>query len=294
MSAVSRAATPPSGGSSVYGGKLTGYIRVFPRRTKWTPVDDMAFVGDPPLFRPDAEAVHVSVTFTWDIPEALRLQKAWEQYYPNVEVGGPAFGDPGGDFTPGRYIKEGVVFTSRGCPRACGWCFVPVREKAVRELPITDGWIVQDNNLFACSRSHIEAVFRMLSRQRKAAIFSGGIDTILLQPWHVDLFKSIRVREIWVACDTESRMRWLKRAAELLSEIPVRKRRCYVMVGYNEESLTTAEKRLEEVYSLGFLPFAQLYRGIEPVQWSKDWKALARKWSRPAAYRRGRNTRQAL
>ena len=43
-------------------------IRVFPYRTKWTPVDDMAFVGSPPMkgFRPDdpQTPVHVSCTFT--------------------------------------------------------------------------------------------------------------------------------------------------------------------------------------------------------------------------------------
>ncbi len=40
-------------------------IRVFPRKTKWTPDDELAFVGDPPLFRsPDNEAVYVSVTFS--------------------------------------------------------------------------------------------------------------------------------------------------------------------------------------------------------------------------------------
>ena len=70
-------------------------IRVFPRRTKWTPTDDMAFVGDPPMMRPDADEVHVSCTFTWDIPEARRLFHAWKQYYGRVDVGGPAF-DHGG------------------------------------------------------------------------------------------------------------------------------------------------------------------------------------------------------
>jgi len=42
-------------------------IRVFPQRTKWTPDDDLAFVGHPPLFRPGSEStpVFVSVTFTW-------------------------------------------------------------------------------------------------------------------------------------------------------------------------------------------------------------------------------------
>src|SRR3989304_2567118 len=94
-------------------------IRVFPRKTKWTPTDDMAFVGDPPLFRPEADEIHVSATFTWDIAEAQRLAQAWSWHYSNVRLGGPAFGDPGGPFVPGRYIKNGVVMTSRGCPFGC-------------------------------------------------------------------------------------------------------------------------------------------------------------------------------
>ena len=34
---------------------MTTLIRVFPRRNKATPDDELAFVGDPPLFRPLAE-----------------------------------------------------------------------------------------------------------------------------------------------------------------------------------------------------------------------------------------------
>jgi len=43
-------------------------VRVFPRRTTATPTDEMAFVGDPPppAFRPEADEVHISCTFTWD------------------------------------------------------------------------------------------------------------------------------------------------------------------------------------------------------------------------------------
>jgi len=58
-------------------------IRVFPRRTKWTPADDLAFVGDPPLpgFRPaDPQTpVRVSVAFTWDLDEANRLAERLRQ-----------------------------------------------------------------------------------------------------------------------------------------------------------------------------------------------------------------------
>lgn len=169
-------------------------IRVFPRKTKWSPIDDLAFIGDPPMFfLPDEQPVMVSVTFTWDIQIALRLQKAWKSYYQNVSIGGPAFDDPGGEFIPGLFIKEGVTFTSRGCNRHCPWCLVPRREGTIRELVIKPGHIIQDNNLLFCSRKHIESVFEMLSEQKRAASFNGGIDIRLLKPWHRQLFESIRI-----------------------------------------------------------------------------------------------------
>ncbi len=118
-------------------------IRVFPSRTQWTPTDDMAFVGEPPLFRPPDRhiPVRVSVTFTWHKPEAER--------------------------------------------------------------------------------------------------------------------------------------------------IPLRKRRCYTMIGYDSESLTDAERRIERVFDLGFMPFCQLYRPDEGTKdYPPEWRAVRRKWSRPAAYMR--------
>ena len=42
-------------------------IRVFARKTKWTPTDDLAFYTSPPLFVRDwksSELVFVSATFT--------------------------------------------------------------------------------------------------------------------------------------------------------------------------------------------------------------------------------------
>lgn len=102
--------------------------RVFPSRTAQTPVDDYAFVGNPPLFLPDdITEVHVSVTFSWDLPEAERLCEAWERIAP-VKMGGPATGQRGEEFTPGMYVKQGVTFTSRGCPNNCWFCIVPKRD----------------------------------------------------------------------------------------------------------------------------------------------------------------------
>ena len=64
--------------------------RVFPRRTSATPDDELAFVGDPPLFLPTADEVHVSCTFTWDRPQAQRLARAWANHGYTVRIGGPA------------------------------------------------------------------------------------------------------------------------------------------------------------------------------------------------------------
>ena len=98
-------------------------IRVFPRKTAWTPTDALAFVGDPPLILPSEHPVFVSVAFTWDIEEGKRLAAAWGQYFRDVHIGGPAFGDAGDAFEPGVFLKPGVTITSRGCPRNCPWCF---------------------------------------------------------------------------------------------------------------------------------------------------------------------------
>lgn len=266
-------------------------IRVFPRRTKWTPDDDLAFVGDPPLFRPPEQPVRISVTFTWDIEEGRLLLRAWNPLYRDVILGGPAFGDPCDYFWPGLYLKQGVTITSRGCPWKCPWCFVPDREgKILEHRRIEDGWVVQDNNLLACSKEHQEKVFEMLSRQRNRVEFAGGLDGHFLSTWHIDWFKKLKVRQFWFACDHSGSLKRLEKIADLMADFPERKKRCYVMIGYDGESIRDAEARLEKVYSVGFLPFSQLYQGEEWIEYSKEWKKLNRKWSRPAAYRKAHRT----
>lgn len=237
------------------------------------------------MFRPPQQQVAISVVFTRDIPEAERLYRAWSDYYPQVDMGGPAFDDPGAEFMPGRFVKSGVTVTSRGCTKNCEWCLVPRREGWIRELSIQPGWNVIDNNLLACSRQHVESVFEMLRKQPEPARLSGGLDAEMFQPWHVDLLKSIRLKFAWFACDYPGSLPNLERVSDLMSDFSREKKRCYVLLGHNGESLKQAEKRLEAVYNLGFLPFAMLYRGQEEKEYSTRWRALQRKWCRPAAFR---------
>jgi hypothetical protein len=49
------------------------------------------------------------------------------------------------------------------------------------------------------------------------------------------------------------------------------------------ETILEAEERLEAVWDLGFMPFAQLYQPPDKyIEYSKEWRKLAKNWSRPA------------
>jgi len=255
-------------------------VRVFPRRTSYTPRDDYAFVGDPGLFLPSADEVHVSVSFTWDIDEGKRLAEAWANHYPVVKLGGPAIDGEDGEFEPGMYVKEGVTFTSRGCIRRCPWCLV---DSPLRLLEIKPGWIIQDNNILATGREHIAKVFEMLKSQPRAAKFAGGLDCRLIDDWVAEELKMLRISEAFLAADTSVALKPLTEAVERLDFLSRNQLRCYVLCAYENETPEEAEKRLEAVWGMGCLPFAQLYQPPDHyIRYDRRWKTLARRWSRPA------------
>ena len=259
-------------------------LRVFPRRTSHTPTDERAFIGDPPLWRPDADEVHISCTFTWDIPEARRLQVAWGDYYPVARLGGPAFGDPGNGFTPGRYVKSGVVFTSRGCNNRCPWCLVPPREGRLRLLPITEGHVINDNNFLQCPAEHRQQVYRMLAKQKERATFSGGLQASLVTDEIAAELRDVRIEAVFLAADTEKALGPLQKAIGRLQFLKRARTRCYTLIGFEGESIQQAEARLKAVWELGALPFAMLYQPADHrINWSKDWRWLQKVWTRPAA-----------
>lgn len=240
-------------------------IRVFPRRTKATPDDELAFVGPPGLFRPEADEVHVSCAFTWDRGRAEHLARCWAQHYQTVKMGGPAFGDVGDDFEPGMYLKPGYVITSRGCPNRCKCCLVPGREGDLRTLPIRDGRDVLDNNLLACPSDHVRSVVEMLRRQRRAVRFTGGIEAVRVGKWFCTLIAGLRINAMYLAYDRPEQQAGVERAAKLLMKHNASLRAgnhkllCYVLVGYPGDSVGEARGRIDWVKSIGVTPFAMYY-----------------------------------
>lgn len=259
-------------------------IRVFPRRTRATPIDAYSFIGEPDLFVPDdIDEVHISVAFTWDLPLAERLAQAWKKIAP-VKIGGPATGMASGDFEPGMYLKQGYVITSRGCPNRCWFCSVWRREGNVRELPIRDGWNVLDDNLLACSDEHVKAVFQMLRRQPEQAQFTGGLEAARLKDWHAELLRGLKPKQIFFAYDAPDDYKPLVRAGEMLFEagftVASHALRCFVLIGYPKDTLEGAAIRLQKTLNLGFMPMAMLWRNRTGTT-SPEWRQLRRDWGGP-------------
>lgn len=266
---------------------ISRIARVFPRRTSATPDDPLAFVDcfPPVLALPEIDEVHVSVTFTYDIPKAETLARLWEQVGVPVKVGGPAYGDRMGDFVPGLYIKKGYTFTSRGCPNNCGFCSVAAAAHGqIRELPIQDGWNILDDNVLATSPEHFKAVIDMLKRQPQRPIFTGGIEANILQPWQAELMREAKTARLYCAYDTPDDYDPLVQAGKIFLDAGFTREShtlcCYVLVGYKGDTFDRAEKRLTDTIKAGFVPFAMLYRDKDGVV-DREWSKFQREWCRP-------------
>ena len=261
-------------------------IRVFPRKTNATPDDDLVRIGTEPGLFDEADEVHVSVTFSWDLPLAERLVKAWSCVAP-VRIGGPATGERGGEFVPGRYVKQGYVLTSRGCPNSCWFCAVPKREGNIRELAITEGWNLLDDNLLACSEQHQQQVFAMLKRNKKngPVQFTGGLEAKRLEQWHVDALRDLKPKQMFFAYDTPDDLEPLQLAGRMLLEsgftTASHALRAYVLVGWPKDTFDAADKRMRETVAAGFMPMAMLYRDNAGHR-KQEWMRWQRQWARPA------------
>lgn len=267
---------------------MSKIIRVFARKTSYTPEDDYCFYDVPPFpeLIPPHDEVHISCTFTWDKPWARELAYQWEAATDKpVKLGGPAFNSPADDFVQGMYLKPNIIFTSRGCNNHCPWCFVPALEGKLHTLPdIPVGNIIQDNNFLQTDRAHKDRVFEMLKTQ-KGICFKGGLEPDLLDDHFVEGIRGLSIKELWLACDTDERFPLFTAGCEKLVKAGFSREKihCYVL-SYGKDRAAD-DARAEAVYNAGAMPFVQLYRdnSEEKTRYSDDWERWARSWQRPAS-----------
>ncbi len=162
-----------------------------------------------------------------------------------------------------------------------------------------------DDNLLACPRPHVEAVFAMLQRQKRRVEFTGGLEARSLEDYQVGLLADLTPRPncFW-AYDPGDAYETLASAAHRLIAAGFTPRshrlRCYVLIGYSfpndppskiRDTFDKAEKRLNDMLALGFTPHAMLYRpeNVSAENWrpNPEWRAFQRRWARPALIHHG-------
>ncbi len=272
-------------------------IRVFPRRTSMTPDDELVRIAKRPGLFDEADEIHISVTFSWDMPLAEKLAEMWKYVAP-VQIGGPATGMAGGEFTPGLYIKKGNIITSRGCDNYCWHCDVWKREGRLHQLKIHEGVNVLDDNWISCTNDHqretIEKIKVAKKIYKKPAEFTGGLEAARFTREHASLLREVNPKQMFFAYDTPDDLEPLHQAGKFLFEqgwsTAGHFLRAYVLVGWPEnknrglsaDTFKEASQRIRETIEAGFLPMAMLYRDPKYGTKSPEWTPWQRIHARPS------------
>lgn len=251
------------------------------------------------------EKIFVSCLFTWNKPQVEKILKV----YPHAEVGGTGWDihkelpteieacSPdyelykvsdilprimGGIATKESKIKKaetivnaGMGFTSRGCVRNCGFCFVPPKEGAFKQVanigellnPKSNVLILMDNNLTA-DPDVIDKLHEIRDRGLIVDI-TQGIDVRLLTPEIAQALSEVKhLRSVHYAWDLVECLNDLKimKGINLLSRyVKVWKHMCFILTGYN----TTFEQdmyRYRMLTGMGVTPYVMPYNKEYPTK----------------------------
>lgn len=240
-------------------------------------------------------SLYLSVPFTWLLKEAERLAGLYEG---PVYIGGPgAMLQPGIDFAtllPETHAdvlsmhNPDATFTSRGCPRRCPYCAVPIIEGRFKELRT---WkvapLVCDNNILASSQRHFERVIDSL-RDLPYVDFNQGLDARFFSDWHAGQIARLNHAKVRFAFDSLGVEKHIIGAIERSRRAGLRDIGAYVLIGW-KDNLENALYRLETLRSCGIRPNPMRYQPLDTTKknsyvdpgWTDyDLKRVTRYYSR--------------
>lgn len=247
------------------------------------------------------ETAHLSVVFSWNMPQAFQRAAWYKAQGHDVVVGGPAaYYRPNyfnGVATVDNSNSEQVfrhnpdaTFTSRGCIRNCEFCIVPHSEGKLVELrdwPIRP--IICDNNFLATSNDHFNSVIDKLLILSDVD-FNQGLDTRLITNERAERLAELSMKWVRLAWDHKGLEKQFMRAFELLNNAGIKpyKIRVYCLIGWHDTP-DDALYRLQKIKDLGARPNPMRFQPLNSdrrnqfvgPQWSEaELKNYMRYWSR--------------
>jgi hypothetical protein len=251
------------------------------------------------------EKIFISCLFTWNKSKVEKILKI----YPNAEAGGTGWDlykvlpeeleacSPdyelyavddilprikGGIATKESKIKKaetivnaGMGFTSRGCIRNCGFCFVPPKEGSFHQVasigdllnPKSNVLVLLDNNLTA-DPDVIDKLHEI--RDRKLIVdITQGIDVRLLTPEIAHALSQVKhlrsVHYAWDLVDCKNDMRIIQGIQILAEHVKLWRHMCFMLTGYN----TTFEQdmyRFRMLTKMGVKPYVMPYNLTYPTK----------------------------
>lgn len=195
--------------------------------------------------------LYLSVPFTWQIEEALKIASKWDG---TVSIGGSGVMQPTScnGYEPILFHNPCATFTTRGCPNACKFCAVPKLEGDLKELPnFRPAPIICDNNFLAASKTHIKRVVDKLTAF-PIVDFNQGLEAKRFTPDIADELGRLNCH-IRFAFDHWGQEVIVKDAIDLCQQRTSNKISVYALIGFDDDP-ESAKARLELIRSWGVLP----------------------------------------
>lgn len=247
-----------------------------------------------PTYWIENRVFHVSIPFTWNLPDVTSRFREKSTLWDEALVGGPAVRLMPLYFRQFSFVRvghmmEGVMQrvnpmatkTSIGCIRSCPFCAVRKTEGYLRELPDwPDLPVITDNNLLACSRKHFDKVIDRL-KVHGWADFNQGLDARLLTSYHAERIAEIKKPMIRLAIDSMNMADQWESALETLSAAGIAKShvRSYVLIGFDSDPDEAWQRcRFVEQHGIKVLPmWFHSLKTLKYNQVTEDQKTLG--WS---------------
>lgn len=239
----------------------------------------------------DGDVAHISVAFTWLLPEAY-TRCAWHRSAGRrVRVGGPAvFTEKGKRYLEGMAEIGGAypdaiarhnpaaTIASRGCPVGCWFCIVPKMEGAaftlLPDFPVRP--VLCDNNLSALPAEYQEHIIGRYEREGVPLLdANSGFEPRTFDDAVFARWKRINRGPWRFAYDDHAERPFVERVMKMLKDVRPELKRVYVLIG--NEPVGACLERINEVVAWGGQPHAQpfikLNALVKAPQVRFDWTA---------------------